>query len=98
MSEKMASGAAYSTSVATIIAGLTLNDWGIIAGIVGVVGTLAMNAWFKHKDRISLRAEEARREREHAIEMEKKQFERDLLALELQGMKRRREFRKTEPK
>jgi hypothetical protein len=47
MGDKITTGAAYSTSVATFITGLTVNDWAAIAGIIGVFGTLAMNLYFK---------------------------------------------------
>lgn len=54
--EQLATTASYTASGATVFLGLTVDEWGIAAalvGIVGVVATFAFNAWFKmkyHKD------------------------------------------------
>jgi hypothetical protein len=56
MNGKVSTGAAYSTSIATLIAGLTLNDWAALAGIIGVFGTLVINFYFRCRD--DVRAQE----------------------------------------
>jgi len=47
--EKTATKAAYITSGATIYSGLTVNEWGVIVGMVLGVATLGFNIWFKMK-------------------------------------------------
>jgi multisubunit Na+/H+ antiporter MnhB subunit len=60
VSDKIISGTAYSAGVATIFAGLTLPDLGVIFGIIGVLGTLVTNFYFQwRKDR--------RAQREHDL-------------------------------
>lgn len=46
---EVASKTQYGGAGASLLAGLTLNDWGIVAGIViGSIGLL-VNIYFKHK-------------------------------------------------
>lgn len=43
---------AYTASSATVFLGLTVDEWGIAAAVVGIIGvgaTFAFNAWFKMK-------------------------------------------------
>jgi hypothetical protein len=49
MGERVTTAAAYSTSAATLIAGFSMNEWAAAAGIAGVLGTLAMNWYFKYR-------------------------------------------------
>ena len=42
----------YTASSATLFLGLTVDQWGIAAAIVGIIGvaaTFTFNAWFKMK-------------------------------------------------
>jgi hypothetical protein len=50
MNGKLSTGAAYGTSIATLYAGLTMNEWASIAGIIGVFGTLAIAFFFRWRD------------------------------------------------
>jgi hypothetical protein len=83
MNSRFSTGAAYGTGVATLIAGITLNEWAAIAGIVGVVGTMAITLHYKHKD--ELRAEEAaaRAKEIDDLEMATRRAKLDLLHIEL---------------
>lgn len=47
--DDISSMTAYGTSSATIIVGLTLNEWAAIAGIIGVIATYGTNLYFKIK-------------------------------------------------
>lgn len=60
MADRLSTGAAYATGAATLIAGLTMNEWAAAAGIVGVLGTLAMNFYFKWRT-------DRRAQREHEL-------------------------------
>ena len=47
-----ATAVAYATSSTTIFLGLTVEQWGIAAAVVGILGvfaTFAFTAWFKMK-------------------------------------------------
>ncbi len=47
-----ASGLAYATSGSAVFLGLTVDEWGIAAAVMGILGmfvTCAFNAWFKMK-------------------------------------------------
>jgi hypothetical protein len=97
MASNLSTGAAYSTSVATIIAGLTLSDWGIVAGIIGVIGTLVMNYYFKRKERLdSLRFRErddARLEAFNKAAIAEKEAQAKLHEAELAGIQLRKKPR-----
>lgn len=47
--EKGLTGVSYTASGATIISGLTVNEWGVVVGMIIGVCTLAFNIWFKMK-------------------------------------------------
>lgn len=47
--EKTATKTAYAASGVTVISGLTVNDWGVIVGMVAAVVTTGFNIWFKLK-------------------------------------------------
>jgi len=47
-----ATAVAYTASSTTLFLGLTVDQWGIAAAIIGIIGvaaTFAFNAWFKMK-------------------------------------------------
>jgi hypothetical protein len=83
MGPKISTASAYSTGVATLIAGLTLNEWAAAAGILGVLGTLAINWYFKRVER------QAAAELE-AVELRIKLQREELNALNLQGVRLRK--------
>ncbi len=45
--EHVATRAPYVTGATAIVGGLTLNEIGVIVGIVGTVITVTFNIWFK---------------------------------------------------
>ena len=50
--EQTGTAFSYGASSATVFLGLTVDEWGIaaaIVGICGVIATFAFNAWFKLK-------------------------------------------------
>lgn len=47
--EKTATKGAYIASGATIFSGLTVNEWGVVVGMVLGVCTFIFNVWFKMK-------------------------------------------------
>lgn len=47
--EKAATKSAYATSGITIVSGLTVNEWGVLVGMILGVLTFAFNVWFKLK-------------------------------------------------
>ena len=47
--EKTASKVAYTASAGTVFCGFTVNEWGIVAGIILGVATFTFNVWFKMK-------------------------------------------------
>jgi hypothetical protein len=47
--ESVATKSCYTLSGLTIFSGLTLNDWGVIAGIFLGFATFTFNVWFKMK-------------------------------------------------
>jgi len=47
--ERGATKAAYVASGATVVSGLTINEWGVIVGMIGVGITTGFNVWFKMK-------------------------------------------------
>ena len=52
--EQSVAGLSYGVSSATVFLGLTVDQWGIFAaaiGILGVIATFAFNTWFKMKYR-----------------------------------------------
>lgn len=52
MIEQSITGVSYGASVSSVFLGLTVDEWGIAAavlGILGVIATFAFNAWFKMK-------------------------------------------------
>lgn len=44
-----ASPITYGASLVTVISGLTVNEWGVIAGIILGAATFGVNWWYKHK-------------------------------------------------
>ncbi|MDE1464804.1 HP1 family phage holin [Spartinivicinus poritis] len=46
---KIISNAPYVASVVTVIAGLTLKDWGVIIGIILTTITVVVNWVYKHR-------------------------------------------------
>jgi len=47
-----ATAVSYIASTGTIFLGLTVDEWGIAAAIIGIIGvcaTFSFNAWFKMK-------------------------------------------------
>lgn len=50
--EQVGTATAYGASGTTLFMGLTVDEWGIAAaviGIIGVIATFSFNAWFKLK-------------------------------------------------
>jgi hypothetical protein len=50
--EQAATAASYSASGAAVFLGLTVDEWGIVGVLVGIVlgaATFAFNVWFKMK-------------------------------------------------
>lgn len=50
--DQLATTVSYTASGVAVFLGLTVDEWGIIAaiiGIIGVVATFLFNAWFKMK-------------------------------------------------
>lgn len=39
----------YTGAGLSVMAGLTLTEWGIIAGIITAILTFSVNAWFQHR-------------------------------------------------
>ena len=48
-SAEIAGKAAYASAGGTFVAGITLNEWAIIIGIVATIVTLLMNWYYKQK-------------------------------------------------
>ena len=48
-SAEIAGKAAYASAGGTFVAGISLNEWAIIIGIVATVVTLLMNWYYKQK-------------------------------------------------
>ncbi|WP_163832294.1 HP1 family phage holin [Spartinivicinus ruber] len=49
VTDKIISNAPYVASAATVIAGLTLKDWGVIIGIILTTTTVVVNWVYKHR-------------------------------------------------
>jgi uncharacterized membrane protein len=50
--EQTATAVSYTASGATVFMGLTVDEWGIAAAVIGILGvvcTFIFNAWFKMK-------------------------------------------------
>lgn len=47
--EKAATNGAYLASGATIFSGLTVNEWGVVVGMILGFATFGFNVWFKMK-------------------------------------------------
>jgi hypothetical protein len=47
--EKTATKVIYGASAGTVYCGFTINEWGIVVGIVLGVSTFVFNIWFKMK-------------------------------------------------
>ena len=50
MSTDIASDASYVASALTVIAGFTINEWGVIIGIILAAGTFGINWWYRHQN------------------------------------------------
>lgn len=62
MSDKVMNGISYAGAGASVVAGFTLTEWGIIVGIVTAIATLGANLIYQHR--------KDRRERElHELEL-----------------------------
>lgn len=48
-SAAIASKASYASAGGTFVAGISLNEWAIIVGILATIITLAMNWYYKQK-------------------------------------------------
>ncbi|WP_434361040.1 phage holin family protein [Parasalinivibrio latis] len=48
--EKLNVGVSYSASVVTVIAGLTINDWVALGGLLIGLITLVTNLWYKREN------------------------------------------------
>ena len=59
MGDRSTSFTSYLGALVSVIAGLTLTEWGIIVGIITAILTFGLNAWYKHKE--NQRQEEAHR-------------------------------------
>ncbi|MFP1683356.1 holin [Alloalcanivorax sp. C16-1] len=58
--DAVVSATSYTGAGASILAGITLTDWGIIVGIITALLTLALNLFYQHrKDRRQQRLFEA---------------------------------------
>jgi len=49
MTPQITTAASYTTSTATVVAGLTINEWGVAIGIFIAALTYATNVWFKFR-------------------------------------------------
>ncbi|WP_222937544.1 HP1 family phage holin [Spartinivicinus ruber] len=49
MTEKIISNAPYVASAATVIAGMTVKDWGVIIGVILTTTTVVVNWIYKHR-------------------------------------------------
>lgn len=58
MIDKASQKAAYATSGATVVAGLTVTEWGVVVGAIGTLITVAFNIWFNMKYRRGRREDE----------------------------------------
>jgi len=47
--EKHVAASTYAASGVTILAGLSLSDWGVLIGIVIAIATFGMNWYYKHQ-------------------------------------------------
>lgn len=47
--ERVATKGAYAASGMTVYSGLTINEWGVIVGMLLGAATFGFNAWFKMK-------------------------------------------------
>lgn len=47
--ERVATKSVYAASGVSIVSGLTVNEWGVIVGMILGIGTFAFNVWFKMK-------------------------------------------------
>lgn len=62
MSDKVMNGISYAGAGASVVAGFTLTEWGVIIGIVTALITLGANLLYQHR--------KDRRERQlHALEL-----------------------------
>jgi hypothetical protein len=89
MSEKIATGttvATYTASCVAVLSGLTLTDWGVIAGISIGILTYVTN-WFLRRKEVA--ANVAAKQ----LEMEETRLRIERERLELEGVKMRKEYR-----
>ncbi len=47
--QEITTAASYTTSAGTVVAGLTINEWGVVIGIAIAILTYATNVWFKFR-------------------------------------------------
>lgn len=47
--EGVATKASYAASGVTIVSGLTVNEWGVVVGMILGFATFGFNVWFKMK-------------------------------------------------
>ena len=47
--QKTASDISYGASAATVVSGLTVNEWGVVVGLIIGTATFAVNWWYRHK-------------------------------------------------
>jgi uncharacterized alkaline shock family protein YloU len=93
MSEKVATtstAVTYAASVATVISGLTLTDWGVIAGISIGILTYVTN-WFLRRKEVAANVAAKK------LEMEEISLRIERERLELEGVKMRKEPRGSTP-
>jgi len=46
---EQASTVTYGASAVTVLSGLTINEWGVVAGIMLGAATFVINWWYKHR-------------------------------------------------
>ena len=46
---EIAGNAAYTSAGGTIVAGLSLNDWAMVVGIIATIATALLNWYYKQK-------------------------------------------------
>ncbi len=49
MTDRVTTGASYSGAAVSVLAGLTLTEWGIVVGIITAILTFGVNVWYQHR-------------------------------------------------